>query len=481
MDLYPHQTEIIARARAEIAQGRRNIVLCMPTGAGKTVTAAAIIQSAISKQGRVLFAAHRIELCQQAARTLLDAGVKSTAVVGGSAQAIGDTPFQIGMIQTLAKRITKAVRPPRPPSILFVDECHHAAAKSYRKVINKLREWNPQLITIGLTATPQRLDGKGLDKDFDALVIGKSTGELIAEDFLSQYTLFAPATGISAMRDDLKTKMGEFDIKQQSDGIGRLGKGIFGDYINLYREYLPGKQCILFAIDRAHSQKTAAEFKAAGISAAHIDGSFAAGARAQIINAFRRGEIKVLTNVGIINEGFDCPSASGVIIARCTKSIANYLQMCGRALRYDINNPDKRAVIADLGGNVHKLGMPCAAREWSLAGFAGKVSGNAVKKTTKQCKECAAIIPIAKTNCPNCNALCITPREIEHHKDAKMVAVNGVQIPKKTLPRKQYAQLLESARGDFNRLREIQKQMGYAHGWVYHAAREWKAKQQAAA
>lgn len=251
------------------------------------------------------------------------------------------------MVQTLSRQTAPLC------NLVIIDEAHHAVASQYRAITDQL----PHARVIGFTATPQRLDGKGLADSFDDLVCGPSVAELMADGWLSPYTVYStPLDGL----DEVKVTAGDYNKKQAATLMER--SVIRGDITRHYHALAEGRQGIVFASSVALSEKYAAEYTEAGIPAAHLDGMTDRRTRERTIAAFRAGDIRILTNCSLITEGFDVPACDMVQLVRPTRSLAMYLQMVGRALRPS----DRPAVILDHAECVLRNGFPDDDREWAL-------------------------------------------------------------------------------------------------------------------
>lgn len=364
VQLRPYQVEKIQAARDLMAQGKKAICLVAPTGAGKTVISASIVQSAITKGRRVLFLAHRRELIDQCAAKLRDLGIWNYNVIlsGHPHSRNPDAPVQIASLHTLLRRAFP------PADLVVIDEAHHAAGNSYQTLLKNY----PDAYVLGLTATPERLDGKGLDSLFHDLLDVATVPELIDQGFLVAPTCLAPSPEAVAQ---LKAALSR--VKQRDDDYaeGELGEvmdspELVGDIISHWRQWASGEKTIVFAAGVAHSQHIVEQFREAGVKAAHLDGSMRMDEREGILKAWRGTDIDVVSNCQILTEGFDFPELSCCILARPTKSVALHLQMVGRVMRVA---PGKTgAVILDHAGNTLELGPPHIERVWTLGGFQKK-------------------------------------------------------------------------------------------------------------
>lgn len=349
--LRPYQDSMVADIRSAFARYRR-VLAVAPTGSGKTITFAYITANATLKQKRVVIAAHREEIVRQISVALDAMGVRHGRIQAG--HRMTDDLVQVAMIVTLGKKIQGLPS----PDLLVIDECHHAVSPSYRAVAEA---W-PTTRILGVTATPARLDGRGLGGCFDTMIIGPQTADLIAQGFLAPYRYLAPPVKIDL--SEIRTSRGDYAIDELGEAMDKTV--IVGDAISHYRAHLDGKAAIAFCVTVQHAEHTAEAFAAAGYRAASVDGSMGNIERRIRMESIGDGRLQVLTSCDLISEGVDVPIVSGAILLRPTKSLALNLQQIGRVLR---PKPDRsHATILDHVGNVHVHGMPDAARSWSLVG-----------------------------------------------------------------------------------------------------------------
>lgn len=282
----------------------------------------------------------------------------------------------------------------RRPKLIVWDECAHIAAQSWAKIHSEF----PEAFHIGLTATPLRLDGKGLGEYFDKIVKGPSVSWLINNGFLAKYRLFSPP-GINT--DGIHITMGDFDKKEVEAASDK--PTITGDAIKHYLKHAKGKRTLAFCCSIAHSKHVVDQFIKAGIPAAHVDGETEVYERDRKIRSFERGEILILSNVDLFIEGLNVTSAVGAILLRPTKSLSIFLQSCGRVLRPD---PEKEeAIILDHCGLVQKHGLPDEEREWTLDAKNGGQHGKGDQSkniSVRICPSCFAAQASRKTICTFC-------------------------------------------------------------------------------
>lgn len=274
---------------------------------------------------------------------------------------------------------------------ILVHNCHHLAAGSWSKLYKAF----PDAFHIGLTATPERLDGKGLKDYFREIVRGPSVQWLISNGFLSPYKLFAPASvnvskfhilGGDYKKDELNATMDKPTIT--------------GDAIKHYKRLADGKRAVVFCVSIEHSKHVVSQFQAAGIPSAHVDGETPTEERDEAVKKFAEGKIRVLSNVELFGEGFDLPSLEVAILLRPTASLGLYLQQVGRSLR--VSSGKETALILDHVGNVSRHGLPDEEREWSLAGHAGHGKKGEKETTVRICGACFAAQKSGNPVCQFC-------------------------------------------------------------------------------
>ena len=264
------------------------------------------------------------------------------------------------------------------PDLIITDENHHSLAATYKKIYRAFL----QAKRLGVTATPERLDGSGLKDVNDILIEGVNAQWLMEHDYLSPYDYYAPNIRLPKFH----IRQGDFDLAEMNGYFRQHLPQIYGDVLAHYRRLADGKQAICYLSGVEVSRQTAALFTESGIPSAHIDGGTPKEERDRLIHAFRTGRIRILCNVDIISEGFDVPDCECVILLRPTKSLTLYIQQSMRCMRY---RPGKRAVIIDHVNNIHTHGFPDAQRQWLLEGHPKtKGTGTAPVKCCGQCYAC---------------------------------------------------------------------------------------------
>ena len=385
MTLRPYQSKVITDLRDGYVAGFLRQLLVLPTGGGKTVIFSFITKSASSRGKRTIIMAHRSEILDQISATLTQVGVDHGMITAKS-RPNREKLVQVASIQTLVRRFDQI----QPPDLLVFDESHHMAASQWSKVLAEY----PTAKTLGVTATPERLDGRGLGEFFQKLVRGPEVQWLIDNDFLSRPVYYAPKNPIDFSQ--VRLIAGEY-AKDEAEAV--MDKpSITGDIVSHYRNLCHGKRAIAFCISIKHAEHISAQFNAAGIPSATIDGKLTPEVRKQRVDDLREGRILVMTSCEIVNEGFDLPSVDVGILCRPTKSLALHLQQIGRTLR---TRPGKtESIILDHVGNCLIHGLAEERREWSLEGKSKNKRPKEAVLETRQCKECYAIY--LGTVCPQC-------------------------------------------------------------------------------
>lgn len=397
MKLRPYQSKLIADTRALFRQGKRAPLLVSPCGSGKTVL---FSYMAGQSAGRVVILAHREELLGQISRTLGMFDVPHSWIAAGREYSASPR-VAVASVQTLAKRLGRV----QAPSLVIIDEAHHATSASYRQVLSA---W-PGALVVGVTASPERLDGTGLGDVFDSMALGPTVTELTELGALCPYRIYAPS------RPDLTavaTRAG--DYARDALAVAMDKPTITGCAVSHYQRLAAGKRAVVFCVSVQHSRDVAMQFQAAGFQSAWLDGGMDGRERDRTVAKFRTGAIQVLTSCDLISEGFDLPAIEVAIMLRPTQSTALWIQQSGRALRP--HEGKDYAIILDHAGNVFRHGLPDAPREWTLEGRKrGRRNASEQEVHIRTCPSCMGAQPrTGATVCRYCGALFpIDPRQVD--------------------------------------------------------------------
>lgn len=398
MELRRYQTDVIQKARESFMDGNKRIIIQASCGAGKTIIAASIVSSALEKGKKVIFLVHLRQLAYQAMERFSDFGIGDEVgmIMSGEDSHLG-RPVQVISVQTYARRLNfdniKDNEWFKAADIVIYDECHSSIAKTRKAVLDLYK--NDALI-IGLTATPCRSDGRGLDEVYEDIVSCSNINELTELGHLVP-AIYYGATKLPDLKG-IPTVAGDYNKKELGKRVDK--PKLVGDILDNFLRIAPERQTVVFATNVKHSQHIKAVFEKNGISIEHIDSHTPEEERQDILRRFRDGDIQVVTNVGVFCEGADFPWASCVVLAKPSKSYSRFIQMAGRGLR---PYPDKEnCILIDHAGLIKNHGFLDEEVEWSLDGKE-KAWKKPVKKKEKPPLTCDQCQHIFKGEiCPKC-------------------------------------------------------------------------------
>lgn len=390
--LRPYQRDLQSRIFDRWRAGDRNVLGVLSTGGGKSLIVSDTVRIFAEANRTVLITAHRKELVSQMAMHVARQGVRMR-IIGSkdlvasviaeqrkelSGQSFVNPSAQVAVasVDTLMSRMDHLGQWLRTVDLMVCDEAHHPSvlwAPSEAGPIRQPNKWAAvfdacsNALGLGVTATPQRADGRGLgrhsDGVFDCMEVGLQTADLINIKALTEYECFCPQGDF----DVEKLKKGESgDYTQASMKAASEASKIVGDVVEHYMRYTPGRRALVFATDVETAARMAQQFNSAGIPAATVSALTDPGVRYDTLKRLRDGRLKVVTNCDLLGEGVDVVSIDTCILARPTASLAVYLQQVGRCLRPDPDNPDKIAVIIDMVSNIRRHGFPDRKHNWTL-------------------------------------------------------------------------------------------------------------------
>jgi len=459
--LRPYQQDVVNEVRKSFAEGYKCPLLVAATGAGKTVMFSYIAKNAAEKNNAIIIAAHRKEIIRQISLSLARFALPHNVIAAPALvrqikvaqfKAFGKSfvdpasSTMVGSVQTIVGRfsdidvsiahLSKRISNPAK-TIVIQDEGHHVVENTaWGRVMDR---YGPAVGNVSLivTASPQRLDGRGLGKGHggyaDTIIEAPPMSWLIENGFLSPYRIFTAQHQIDV--SSVKTRMGDYATSDLQEVVDR--PQITGDAITHWRKHANGLKTAIFCVSVEHSKHVAAEFNANGIPAAHIDGGTDDAERDKAIIDFANGKILVITNVNILSEGFDLASIAQqdvtidcVVDLAPTQSLVNALQRWGRALRPAAG---KTAVLLDHAGNVMRHGLPDEDRAWTLEGVKKKKKKSELDDEedikVKCCPDCFSIHE-PQPVCPNCGHVYeIKARKIEHI-EGELKEIEQAQIEK---------------------------------------------------
>ena len=445
--LRPYQQQAIDQIRQSMTSGNKRPLLVLPTGAGKTICFSYITQSAEQKNKRVMILVHRDSLFKQTSKTLSDFGVRHGLIGSGYKPNYG-LSVQIAKVGTVVNRLDRFT-----PDLIIVDESHHCTAGQYVKIINAY----PDARVIGVTATPIRTDGTGLDAMFDDIIIGATINELIDMGFLVAPRIFCPPSVVNT--EGVKRSGGDFNRGELSELMDK--PTITGDAVAHYKKLCDGVPAVAFCVSVKHAEHVAESFRAAGYRSECVHGAMKQDEIDRILFELGSGLIDVVTSCDLISEGTDIPAIGCAILLRPTMSLSLYLQQVGRALRLSAGKSE--ALILDHVGNVNRHGHPCDEREWSLSGTKKKKKTKDDEPTVMatECESCYRVYRPTLGACPSCGFVkTAKSREIE------IIEGDLIEIERAEL-KKAMKKEVGRAR-TYDELLKLEKERGYKKGWAWH-------------
>lgn len=387
IELRPYQQRVQDEIFDHWRSGQRNVLGVMPTGAGKSVLVSNTVRKFDAQRSTSLIMAHRRELVGQMSLHIARQGVRHrliapkdvvSAIMAEHRRELNGQCFinpsaqtAVGGVDTIVSRLDSLKAYLQSVDLLVADESHHVVYTGPVHNVENGNKWAKvfescaRAFGLGVTATPQRGDGKGLGRQtdgvFDAMVIGPQMRELIDMGALTDYEIVCPPSDF----DMSKLREGEEDFTRQSlKEAANSSPKLVGDIVENYIKYAFGKRAVVFATDVETSGKIARQFNEWGIPAASISAETDSGVRDDVIRRLRDGRLWVVCNVDLLGEGFDLPAIECVIMARPTASLAVYMQQFGRALRPLAGK--LFGLVIDHVSNIKRFGFPDRPRIWTL-------------------------------------------------------------------------------------------------------------------
>lgn len=473
MRLRPYQEKAVADVRAAFGSGLRSVVLSAPCGAGKTVIFSAIAKLAKAKNTRTAILVHRDSLLTQASSKLNDFGITHGIIAPGY-YSYGDD-INVASVMTLVRRMDR-----HEFDLLIVDESHHSVSLSYEKIFARY----PKAKILGVTATPSRTDGRGLDTVFQKLINGPSIADLIEDGYLVEPITYGPIHKLDL--SGIGTKMGDYDQKILAAHMDQ--PRITADAVQHYSDICNGVPAIAFCVNRQHAEDVAATFAAAGYRSVPVDGSMNLSVIRDRIAGLSNGEVQVLTACDLVSEGTDIPSVVCAINLRPTKSLCLHIQQGGRALRpiyapgFDLSTRDGRrasiaasqkpkAIILDNAANCLRHMTVDEPHDWTLEGRK-KRAGKGSAVPLKQCPACFQVhkpaprCPCIKPNGTVCGYVHVVETELPDVSSGTLSPIDKV-----ALRRAKWKE--ERACKTLGELQALGKKRNFKPGWAYF---KWQAR-----
>ncbi len=385
----PHQERALSLLRAHLLEGKKRPMLQMPTGSGKTFTAAMVIHNARAKGNRVIFVVPAISLIDQTVEAFWEEGIRNVGVIQGDhPQRDFSRPVQVASIQTLQARGVRCIP---DAGLVIVDEAHRHFEFTSEWMNHP--DWQ-KVRFIGLSATPW---AKGLGKHYDSLVVGETVQGLIDAGILAPFRVFAPA---HPDLSGVKTQAGDYHEGQLAAVMSDAT--LVANVVATWLEKGENRPTLCFAVNRAHARKLQDEFQQAGVRCGYVDAFTKPEERADVKARFERGELPVVVNIGTLTTGVDW-DVRCVIMARPTKSEMLFVQCIGRALRTAPGKTD--ALILDHADNTLRMGFVTDIGRDALCDGSKRRGGSERKDEEalpKECKSCSYLKPPKVAECPNC-------------------------------------------------------------------------------
>jgi DNA repair protein RadD len=396
MLLRPRQKLFVERSIRAL-ENHGNTLGIAPTGAGKTIMLSAVAGSMIaSSEAKVCVLAHRDELTEQNRAKFARVNPKVTTSVVDAKQKSWSGQVTFAMVPTLARAANLDAMPTL--DLLEIDEVHHAAADSYRRIIDRVLNSNPNARIYGVTATPNQGDRKGLRPVFSNVADQIRIGELIASGHLVPPRTFVIDVGVQDQLAKVRRTADDFDMAEVEHIMNRAP--VAEAVIKHWREEASDRQTVVFCSTINHARNICAAYNSVNVPAVMIDGEMSSTERRSVLETYASGEARVIVNVAVLTEGWDHPPTSCVVLLRPSSFKSTMIQMVGRGLRPV--NPEEYpgfiktdCIVLDFG--ISTLLHGTLEQDIDLDGRS--VKGRA---PTKACPKCRAEVPLGCVECPLC-------------------------------------------------------------------------------
>lgn len=400
MLLRPRQKQFVERSIHALDE-HGNTLAVAPTGAGKTIMLSAVTGRMIGEPakgtgGKACVLAHRDELTGQNLNKFGRVNPQLTTSIVDAKEKSWRGQVTFAMVPTLARKDNLDQMP--AIDLLVIDEAHHAAADSYRRIIDTALHRNPMCRIYGVTATPNRGDKRGLRPVFSNVADQIRIGELIASGHLVPPRTFVIDVGVQDELNKVRRTADDFDMAEVDAIMNR--SPVTEAVIRHWREKAGERQTVVFCSTISHARNVTDAFNAAGVAARFIHGEMADADRKETLTAYASGKLRVIVNVAVLTEGWDHPPTSCVVLLRPSSYKSTMIQMVGRGLR--TVSPEEHpgviktdCIVLDFGTSTLLHGS--LEQDVDLN---GREPGD--EAPTKDCPECGAVVPLATTECPLC-------------------------------------------------------------------------------
>ena len=410
--LRDYQKKTIELCKKAYQDGKRKILVVLPTGAGKTVIFIEQMRKMVANHHKVLVVTRRKSIVAQTrARVSTELGFPAGMYMGAKTSNL-DAPIVVSSIDTIGSRIKRqSVRDwLKSFTVIIIDEAHDTTSTTYVNMLEVIKGGRAVSV-VGYTATPYRIGNKG-HTYWDCCVVPIKPHELRDDGWLAPLDIYSPAN-IDTRKVSITA--GDYNQKELYHVVNQ--KKIYGNILHTYEKLAKGKSALVFCVNKEHSRQVAETFKNHGYNAEHCDCGTTMGERLRVINFMRQsiteGKPFILCNVNIFSTGIDIPEVGVCIQARPTASKVLYIQQVGRVLR--INQHKGKALLIDHGGNAMRFGSPYTYHQPELT---DKARGSRKADTITsgwRCKKCFFFQLTPQTKCPSCGhqAPLVVPKESE--------------------------------------------------------------------
>lgn len=453
MKLRPYQSDLINEVKNKFAAGKKRVILCAPTGAGKTVMFTTMVSQMVAKQKhtRCLIVTDRVELLKQTYGSIDNSGTKAEIY---NAKVDKDIPVTsrvvVAMVETIKRRHKSGSLKIGNFDLIIIDEAHKGNFK-------KLFEIYPNSYYVGATATPIATSKKEPLKMFwDDIAFKVDVPDLINQGYLVGIHPFA-MTAINY--DNLKKSYSKGDYTEASQYSEFEKPAVFAGLLKAWKKHAVDKKTIVFCVNIEHTINTACDFVEAGFSAVYITSKSSSAERQLAIEKFHSGKAQIMVNCGILTTGYDHPAIECVIMNRATMSEPLWMQCCGRGSR--LYQGKDEFILIDMGGNSERNGQWDDERPWIDWFHNPKKAGRSQPAPVKDCPMCDSMIPVRLMVCPYCDYKYPIPEGKE--------LVEGVLVELRAAP----ADLLGKYIGELtlDELMQLMKSKRYSAEFIYRAVR----------
>jgi len=449
-ELRPYQEDCLQAIRDTVRQRVYRLVVQAPTGSGKTLVAATIVEGARSKGNRLVFVVPSIQLVDQTIEMFHAEGIRGLGVIQADhVMTNWSQPVQVASIQTVRSRGKYP-----EAQVVVIDEVHQLHAAHVKWLQDEAWKTVP---FIGLSATPWTT---GLGRYFETLLVMSTTQDLIDLGYLSRFKVYAAD---HPNLDAVKIVAGDYHEGQLS-GVMR-DNALVANIIETWRTRWNQDKTLVFGVDCAHAQALQARFLDAGISAAYQDAKTSSAERAEIKRGFHNGTYRVVCNIGTLTTGVDW-DVRCLVLARPTRSEMLFVQIVGRALR--TAEGKEYALILDHSDTTSRLGFVTDICHEQLS--MGKLDENKPVKRRpalpKPCPQCTVLIPVGVKICPECGFERQIVSDIHEQEGQLVEFTGGFRRPGLTDPTALPYTYQERMRF-YAQLRGYGVERGYKDGWAF--------------